>query len=102
MIELRETSGGVILPLQVKAGSRRAGILGERAGALLVAVSAAPERGKANAAVIELLAASLDLRAADLSLVAGPTSPRKSILVADYSAAALQPRLEALLAEAAS
>jgi uncharacterized protein YggU (UPF0235/DUF167 family) len=100
MIALRETDAGVILPLQVKAGARREGLLGERAGALLVAVNAAPERGKANAAVLALVAESLGLRHASLALVAGQTSPKKSVLVAGVAESELRAKLDALLAEA--
>jgi uncharacterized protein len=48
MIELRSHQGGVIVPVQAHAGARRNGVLGVRNGMLRVAVTAAPEKGKAN------------------------------------------------------
>ena len=42
---------GTILPVRAQPGAKKNAVLGERAGALRVAVSAAPERGKANEAI---------------------------------------------------
>ncbi|HLF92360.1 MAG TPA: DUF167 domain-containing protein [Planctomycetota bacterium] len=55
---------------------RVVGWVGDR---LKVAVTAAPERGKANAAVIEVLAAALELPSRRLRIVAGDTSPLKTV-----------------------
>ena len=55
---------------------RVVGWVGER---LKVAVTAAPERGKANAAVIEVLAAALELPTSRLRIVAGESSPLKTV-----------------------
>ena len=61
MIALQMREGGICLPVKVQPGARRNAIVGAHAGALKVAVNAAPEQGKANAAVIELLAEQLQL-----------------------------------------
>ncbi len=53
---------GVVLPVLAHPGSKRDGILGERAGALRVAVTAPPEKGKANAAIQSVLADALWLQ----------------------------------------
>ena len=53
-----------------------AGWLGDR---LKVRVSAPPERGKANAAVEKLLAEALDLPTSAVRVVAGATTPLKSV-----------------------
>ena len=50
-----------ILPVLAQPGSKRDGIIGERAGALRVAVTAAPEKGKANVAIQSVLAEALGL-----------------------------------------
>ena len=47
---------GSILPVVAQPGARRNAVLGERAGALRVAVTAPPDKGKANAAILALLA----------------------------------------------
>ena len=51
MIGLVESDGGVILPIKAQPGAKRNAILGERAGSIRVAVTAAPEAGKANEAI---------------------------------------------------
>lgn len=53
--------------------------------ALKIQVSAAPERGKANAAVEQLLAKALGAPVKDVAVTSGLTSPRKTILVAKIS-----------------
>lgn len=48
---------------------------------LKVAVTVVPEKGNANAAVIQLLAKSWKLRKADLEVVRGATGRTKTILI---------------------
>ena len=57
MIAIAEHADGCILPVRAQPGARKAGILGEHAGALKVAVTAPPEDGRANRALTEGLAA---------------------------------------------
>jgi uncharacterized protein YggU (UPF0235/DUF167 family) len=59
------------LRLRVVPGSTRPGIVGRYGEAWKVRVSEAPERGRANEAVLELLAESLSVPRRDLELVAG-------------------------------
>ena len=56
--------GGVRLVVRVKPGGRATRLVGAHAGALKVEVTAAPERGKANAAVVTKLLAGFPGRAA--------------------------------------
>jgi len=64
---------------------------------LRVRVAAVPDRGKANAATLALLAKALGLPKASLILVAGETARRKTIAVAG-DGAALAARLATLAA----
>ena len=57
---------------------RVVGWIGDR---LKVQVTAAPERGKANDAVVEVLAAALGLPRSRVRIVAGETSPLKTVEV---------------------
>ena len=66
----------------MKPGARKTAIVGVHGGALKVSVSAAPERGKANAAVVPLLAKALDLPASEIEIVAGETSRDKVVEIA--------------------
>jgi uncharacterized protein YggU (UPF0235/DUF167 family) len=72
---------GAVLPVLAQPGARRNAILGERAGSLRVAVTAPPDRGKANEAIQVLLAQCLGLTASRISLIAGATSRQKRFLV---------------------
>ena len=62
MIRFEAHAQGTILPVRAHPGARRNEIRGEHDGALRVSVTAAPEKGKANKAIIELLAEALGLR----------------------------------------
>lgn len=76
------------------------GVAEEADGArvLKVAVSAPPEDGKANAALIELLARALKVPRGAVSIAAGAASRRKLVDIAG-DPDALRPRLRALLGE---
>ena len=80
-LELTGTVKGTRLRLRVKAGARRNAIVGAHAGALKLLVTTPPEKGKANRAVLALLAEALGLAPSELELVAGRTSPNKTVLV---------------------
>jgi uncharacterized protein len=69
------------ITIWVQPGSRREGIVGWHGDALKVAVSAAPEKGKANRAVCDLLAAELGIRPSAISVTRGETSRRKELAI---------------------
>ena len=75
--------GGVVLPVKAQPGARRNTIIGPHAGRLKVSVTAAPEAGKANDAIAELLANSLHIPRSQIQLVAGQTSRQKKFLIVD-------------------
>jgi hypothetical protein len=66
----------------VSPGAARAGVVGRHGGAWKVRVAAAPEDGKANEAVIRLLAETLGLPARDLQIVSGHASRDKTVALA--------------------
>ena len=72
---------GATLALRVQPKAKRNAIAGEQAGALKVNVTAPPEDGRANAAVLELLRDELDLGRAQVELLSGHTNRNKVILV---------------------
>ena len=80
-LELRETQDGTILKLKVSPGARRNALGGVHAGMLRVAVTAAPEKGKANRAVLTLLGSVLGLPVRALEIIAGETAGQKSVLI---------------------
>jgi uncharacterized protein (TIGR00251 family) len=87
----------VILPVRAQAGARRNGIKGIHAGALQVAVSQAPEKGKANKAIIEVLAHELKLKKRQIELLSGETATQKRFLISGVAAEELAAAISALL-----
>lgn len=98
MIELTPSKGGVLLNVHAQPGARREGVTGEHAGALRVAVNAPPDKGKANAAILKVLAEALGLKPTQIELIAGETSRRKRVLLAGLSVEDASRRIEAALA----
>jgi uncharacterized protein len=77
---------GVVLAVRVQPGAARPGVVGRHGDAVKVRVGAAPERGRANAALVELLAAELGVRRADVEVVAGRSSRTKRVRIAGVDA----------------
>lgn len=83
MLELTQTQDGVILLVKAQPGARKNEVAGERNGRLIVKCTQAPEKGKANDAIIEILAKALDVRKSRISLVSGQTNSEKKFLIED-------------------
>jgi uncharacterized protein YggU (UPF0235/DUF167 family) len=83
--------------VRVRAGARRTGIAGEHDGALRVDVSAAPEKGKANRAVAEVLADLFGITKSSVQLLTGSTSQQKRFLLIGIDLEAAQRRLDRAL-----
>ena len=81
------------LRVQVHPGARRNEILGFQGEVLRLRVTAPPERGRANEAVIELLAGALGVPKSRLSLVKGVRSREKVVAVQGLDAADAKKRL---------
>jgi len=74
-------AGGVLVAVKAVPGSSRdevVGVLGDR---LKVRVSAPPEGGKANKAICAAIAEALGVKARDVEVVAGHTSPEKTVRI---------------------
>jgi uncharacterized protein len=78
------------LAVRVQARARRDEIAGERAGSLLVRVTAPPVDGKANAAVCRLLAARLGLAPGRIAVVRGVSSRDKLVEIDGIEAGELR------------
>jgi hypothetical protein len=69
------------------------GLAGERAGALLVRLTAPPVAGAANAALARFLGERLGVRPSAVTIVKGETSRNKLVRVAGIGAALARERL---------
>lgn len=98
MIELEPHRDGVILPVRARPGARKSEIRGQQDGALKVSVTQAPEKGKANKAIIAVLSKSLGLKKTQIELTAGASSAKKRFLVRNLAIEELQKRISQVLA----
>ena len=92
-VRLREVSGGVVLAVKVSAGASRDRVVGVMGDRLKVATAAAPEKGKANAAVAETLAGFFGIAKRQVQLVSGTTCPTKDFLVGGLTVGAVRDAL---------
>ena len=97
MIALEPHSEGTILPVRAHPGARRSEIRGHQNGMLKVSVTQAPEKGKANKAIVALLAEQLSLRKSQIELISGETSAQKRFLIRGIASAELLERMDQLL-----
>lgn len=77
MTILRDTPKGMLLQVKATPKAARDEVVGVRNGALMVKVTAVPEKGKANAAVVALLAKQIGIPKSALELVSGETVRNK-------------------------
>lgn len=83
------------LTVKVVPGATQSRIVGRLGEALKIRVQAPPEKGKANTAVLALLADFLGVPASHLSIVSGQSAPTKVIRVEGMSTPDLEARVEA-------
>ena len=79
-----------MLGVKIVPGAKRTKFLGEWQGRARIAVAAAPEKGKANQAVVEFLSSLLDMNRRQITVIAGLTSPLKTIRIEGIAARAVQ------------
>lgn len=98
MIDLETREEGVVLPVKAHPGARRNEVGGVQNGMLKVSVTQAPEKGKANKAIVALLAKKLSLKKGQIQLITGETSGQKRFLIDSVSLSELRERIESLIA----
>ena len=96
-VRLESTDGGVLLPVRAKPGARSSAVRGVHDGALRVSVTQVAEKGKANKALIGVLAKALKLRKSQIEIVAGDTVSQKRFLIHAVTIDQLAKRIEAAL-----
>ncbi|HKG44349.1 MAG TPA: DUF167 domain-containing protein [Gaiellaceae bacterium] len=82
---------------RVSPGARRSDVAGRHGEAWKVRVAAPPERGRANDALLDLLAERLELPRRSLSIVSGHGARDKIVLMEGIDRAESERRLEEAL-----
>jgi uncharacterized protein (TIGR00251 family) len=82
------------LRIRVSPGARRTEIVGRQGEAWKIRVAAPPERGRANDAVLRVLAERLGVPGGNLTLVAGHTARDKVVELRGLAPAEADRRLE--------
>ena len=95
-IDVIEDGRDVLFRVRVTPKARHAGVSGLHDGALKVAVTEPPEKGKANAAVTALLAHALGVAKRSVTIEGVATSRVKRIRVSDVTKAQFLHRLREL------
>ncbi len=96
MSPVRATPAGIEIAVKAVPKSSRDRVVGIIGARLKVCVSAAPERGRANAAIAATIARWLDVPGSAVSVVAGETSPKKSVRVRGVTLDLVLARIESL------
>ena len=81
MIDVRKVEGGVVVSVKVQPNASKDRVVGEHADQIKIAVTVAPEKGKANKAVIKILCKSLGVKSSDIQIVSGETSRDKKVFI---------------------
>ena len=92
-------NGGVYINIHAQPGARREAVCGMHGDALKIAVRQAAQDGKANAAIVDVLAAALNMSRQDIEVSSGQASRRKR-LFAKGDAVNIAGRIEELLRNA--
>jgi uncharacterized protein (TIGR00251 family) len=84
----------VTVEILVQPRASRARIGPMHDGRIKIAVTAPPVDGEANAAVVELLARRLGIARGDIAVIAGASSRRKTLRIANVTARQVEELIE--------
>jgi len=94
VIDLLQTERGILLPVTAQAGAKNNGITGQHDGALKVSVTQVPEKGKANKALANVIAAEPGLKRSQVEFASGATSTSKLFVIIGVELTDLNSRLQ--------
>ena len=97
MIVVEAHAEGATLLVKAQPRSRSNAVRGEYQGALKVSITQVAEKGKANEALINVLAKALRVRTSQVQLISGLTSTQKRLLIRGVTTEQLQQKLAAAL-----
>jgi len=97
-MQLTKVENGLLMQVKVVPNSSRTKVAGMLGGALKVKVAQPPEGGKANEAVVALLAEILEVGRGQVAVTAGHSSPRKTVRIVGLTEEAVRERIARALA----
>jgi uncharacterized protein (TIGR00251 family) len=86
MIDVRTVEGGIVVSVKVQPNASKDRVVGEHADQIKIAVTVAPEKGKANKAVIKVLSQWLGVKSSDIQIISGETSREKKVFIKNITA----------------
>ena len=93
-LRMTEKDGAVTVDIAVKPRSSREGVGPLQGDRLCVAVNAPPVDGKANQAVVRVLAETFKVARSSVAIVRGETGRKKTVRIAGVTAATIHSVLE--------
>jgi uncharacterized protein (TIGR00251 family) len=96
MIDVDHGDNSMTFSVRAQPGARKNGVAGEHQGAVKILVTAPAERGRANDAVLAILADFLDVPASRLEIIRGQTHRQKVVRLSGKGIEEARQRLESL------
>src|SRR5690349_10009066 len=93
-------AGSALIRLHVQPGAGKTARVGRHGDAVKVGGAAPPEGGRANDAVVALMAATFDVKLAQVSLVSGESSRAKGVKLDGVDEAEVERLLELAMEDA--
>ncbi len=97
MMPIEPHSDGLVLHVHAQPAARKNAVVKIHDGRVKIAVTQAPEKGKANQAILDVIVKSFGLRRSQVKLLNGETSSHKQFLITGAVAEELEKRLEELV-----
>ena len=95
-----DESGTAVIRLHVQPGAGKTAVVGRHGDALKVRVAAPPEGGRANDAVVALIAQTFDVKLAAVSLASGESSRAKRVQIDGIAESEVERCLELAMQQA--
>ncbi len=89
----RVAGADLVVRVVVQPGARRPAVVGRHGDELRLRVAAPPERGRANAEVVRVVAEALGVAAGDVEVARGRSGRHKELVVRDGARAEVVRRL---------
>ncbi len=90
MVEIIKTDKGFSILLKVTPNAKKNAIIGCHGNRLKMSVLSPPEDGKANKAVIKILAKELDIKPSQLEIMSGRASREKKLHITGVTRESLE------------